>query len=270
MNTPRLIGTALLVITACTALPHRTSAAEHELRLLSSFETLQALGFTPDGVTYSPRGAELYISASADDGTGTQGVYQVTQDGELIRHITLPPPTPENGLIGFSITRATSGPKVGHFYMSSYNGLPTVNVFEFDRDFTLIGSFPVTGSASPGDGIAFNHLTRNLIVVDGGGNELIEVTTSGDHVRTIPLPFAHVVGLTFDVATGSYFGVDLGGVLKELSSDGDLLRTVDLTAFGVKNPVGIGAGQGRLFIADEGDPSNSAGVIHIFTSPRRD
>lgn len=266
MNRPRFVYTSLLAIAVYAALPERLSGAANELRLLGSFETLEALGFTPDGVTYSPQGAELYVSSAADDGTGTQGVYRVTQDGELIRYIALPP---ADGLLGASITRATSGATVGHFYMATFNGLPTVKVFEFDRDFTLVGSFTVTGSVAPGDGIAFNHLTRNLVVVDGGSNELIEVTTSGDFVRTIPIPFAHVVGLTFNAATGTYFGVDLGGLLRELSPDGEQLRTFDLTSFGVKNPVGVGAGQGRLFIADEGDPSNSAGVVHILTSPRR-
>ena len=78
--------------------------------------------------------------------------------------------------------------------MAEFTGLRTIRVFEFDPSFALVNGFPVNGTGSPGDGIAFNHVTRNLVVVDGGSNSLIEVTTSGDFVRMISIPNAHVVG----------------------------------------------------------------------------
>jgi hypothetical protein len=43
----------------------------------------------------------------------------------------------------------------------------------------------------------------------------------------------------------------------------------DLSDYGVSQPVGIGSGQGKLFVADEIDVPNSGGMIHIFKSPRR-
>lgn len=233
----------------------------HQLEFLSSFETLESLGFTPDGVTYSPQGARLMIVASADSGVGARGVFEVTQDGMLVDSF------PQENVL-FGVTRVTSGPKVNHFFMPEYNGLPTITVFEYDPSFNVVNSFSLTGSASPGDGIAFNHHTQRLVVADGGSNELIEVTTTGDFVRIIPLT-RHVVGMTFNQTTGTYFTVGNGFVVEELSTDGELLHSYDLSAFGVKSAVGIASGQSKLFIADEGDPPNTSGTIFIFRSPRR-
>jgi DNA-binding beta-propeller fold protein YncE len=260
----RLVLTFPLAFVLLAMPAAEVSAADTEaIELLGSFETLQSLGFTPDGISYSPQGGRLMIAASADSGVGARGVFEVTQDGRLIDPFSLPELT--TGLLGFSIERVSSGPKVGHFFMVEFNGLPNVTVYEFDASLAVVNSFPLNGSASPGDGIAFNHLTQHLLIADGGSNELIEVTTSGDLVRVIPT--VHAAGLAFNQATGTYFGVS--GGLFELSADGELLRTFDLTVFGVKNAVGIAYGQGKLFIADEGDPPNSGGAIYIFKSPHR-
>ena len=263
MKLSRCVVTLVLVsISGLIPVSQARGAQNGQLELLGSFETLLSLGFIPDGVSYSPQGGRLMIAASSDSGVGARGVFEVTQDGELVESFSIPQPA--TGLLGFSIKRASSGPHVNHFFMAEFTGQPTIRVFEFDPSFALVNSFPVTGTGSPGDGIAFNHVTQNLVVVDGGSNALIEVTTSGDFVRMISTPNAHVVGLTFHQPTGTYFGVDSGGILKELSTDGELLRSFDLTLFGVKNSVGIASGQGKLFIADEGDPPNSGGAIFIF------
>jgi hypothetical protein len=262
MKLSRLL-VAFVLFFVLAVIPRSAALQMDGLEFLGSFETLQSLGFTPDDVTYSPQGARLMIAASSDSGVGARGVFEVTQDGRLVDSFPLPELT--TGLLGFSIERVSSGPKVGHFFMVEFNGLPTVNVFEFDPNFAVINSFRVTGSASPGDAIAFNPVTRHLVIADGGSNELIEVTTSGELVRIIRTP--HANGLTFNHETGTYF-VASGG-LAEMSTDGQLLREFDLTAFGVENAVGIAYGQGKLFIADEGNPPNSRGAIYVFRSPNR-
>jgi hypothetical protein len=264
---PTRVVTKIALAAALTTLPLNLPALQNELELLGSFETLQSLGFTPDDVTFNPARGTLFISSAADSVVhpSTQGVYEVTQDGALLQHIT----TPAGALLGFSIARATSGPQVGHYFMAEFNGAPSVRIFEFDRDFVPMGEFIATGVASPGDGLAFNHLTRTLMLVDGGLSHLVELTTAGDPIRVIPTPGGHVVGLTFNQPTGTYLGVDSGGIMREFSADGDQLRVFDLTAYGVTNSVGIASGQGKLFIADEDDPPNTGGAIYIFKSPRR-
>jgi hypothetical protein len=252
---------------ALATLPLNLPALQPDLELLGSFETLESLGFTPDDVVFNPARGTLLISSAADSVVppSTQGVYEVTQDGALLQHIATPPGV----LLGFSITRATSGPQVGHYFMAEFNGSPSVSIFEFDRDFVPVNEFLVSGVASPGDGLAFNHLTRTLMLVDGGFSHLVEVTTAGDPIRLIPALGSHVVGLTFNQPTGTYLGVDSGGIMREFSTDGDPLRVFDLTVYGIKNSVGIAAGQGKLFIADEDDPPNTGGAIYTLRSPRR-
>ena len=263
MRTPRILM-RIAIAAALTTLP-LSLPAQAELELLYSFETLESLGFTPDDVAFNPARGTLFIASAADSVVhpSTQGVYEVTQDGVLLQHIATPPGV----LLGFSITRATSGPKVGHYFMAEFNGLPSVRIFEFDRDFVPVNEFSATGVASPGDGIAFNHVTRALMLVDGGSGDMIELTTSGDPIRTIST--GHVAGLTFNQPTGTYLGVNSGGAMTEFSPDGEVLRHIDLTVYGVKNSVGIASGQGKIFIADEDDPPNTGGAIHVFRSPRR-
>lgn len=243
-----------------------TEVPDTALEFLGSFETLQSLGFTPDDVAYSPQGGRLMIAASADSGAGVRGVFEVTQDGRLVDAFPLPEPSPTVGLMGFSITRVSRGPNVGNFFMVDFNGQPNVTVFEFDPTFAVVNSFPLTGSASPGDAIAYNHLTQNLLVPDGGSNEMIEITTSGEVVRRFNRN-VHANGIAWNQETGTYFIVS--GGLAEMSADGEELRRFDVTSFGVRAAVGIASGQGKLFIADEGEPPNTSGAIYIFRSPQR-
>ena len=263
MRTPRIV-TRMAIAAALATLPLNLPA-QAELELLDSFETLESLGFTPDDVAFNPARGTLFVSSAADSVVppSSQGVYEVTQDGVLLQHIATPPDV----LLGFSITRATSGPQVGHYFMTEFNGAPSMRIFEFDRDFAPVNEFSVTGVAAPGDSIAFNHVTRTLMLVDGGSGHMVEVTTSGDPIRVIPA--GHVAGLTFNQPTGTYLGVNSGGAMTEFSVDGEVIRHIDLTVYGVKNSVGIASGQGKIFIADEDDPPNTGGAIHIFKSPRR-
>ena len=265
----RLVFAAALTAFSVSMVAPAAEVAElrqGDLEFLGGFETLHSLGFTPDDVAYNPQGGRLLVTASADSGVGARGVFEVAQDGRLVDAFTLPEPSATVGLLGFSITRVSAGPRVGNYFMADFNGLPTVTVFEFDPTFTIVNRFPLTGSASPGDAIAFNHLTQHLLVPDGGTNEMIEITTSGELVRRSNRN-VHANGIAFNQSTGTYFIVS--GGLAEMSTDGEQLRTFDLTPFGIRGAVGVAYGQGKLFIADEGEPANSSGAIYIFRSPRR-
>lgn len=236
-----------------------------DLELLARFETFESLGFSPDGVTYGPPKSRLFIASAGAEVPNLTGIFEVTQKGELVRHIPLPPAS--EGSFGYSITRATSGPHVGHFFLANFNSMPTTEVLELDEDWNLLNSFEVTGSVFPGDGMTFNHLTQNLAIIDLGSNELFEVTTTGEPVRSFSIPC--MAGVTFNIPTGTYFGVCPGATLFEMSTAGELIRFFDLRKHGILQPVGIGSGQGKLFIGDEIDVPNSGGFIYIFRSPRR-
>lgn len=253
-----------LVLVAMLAIPTGVHG-QGTLEPLGSFETFDSLGFSPDGVTYQPKKAHLLISSAvtAADVPSEPGVFETTTTGDLIRHIDI-----DEGL-GLSITKATSGPGVGHVFMVAYEGPGDgqASVVEFDEAWNVIGGFEVAGVA-PGDGIAWNHRTQTLVILDrdAGPPVLIEVTPEGDVLRTLPVPC--MAGVTFNIPSGTYFGVCTDGTLLEIDTTGTVLRSFNLGEYGVSQPVGIGSGQGKLFIADEIDVPNSGGVIYIFKSPR--
>ena len=85
-----------------------TVSSAQELRFLSSFETANSLGFSPDGVTY--QAGNLFISSAGQSPSGgcdascqakiAQGVFEVTQSGALVATIDI---ASISGLLGFSI-----------------------------------------------------------------------------------------------------------------------------------------------------------------------
>jgi len=233
------------------------------LVVLGKFETCQSLGFSPDGVTYSPRKSRLFITAAGSDYCNGTGIFELSLDGELIKQIHFP-----SGYgLGYSITRASSGPKNGHFFLVEFNNTPTVRVVEFDSCCEMVNEFLFTGGEHPGDGIAFNHKTKNLAILDAEYG-VFEVTTSGELVQFFPTPCS--AGITYNKKTGTYFGLKHEPeILYEFTTYGEMLRSFDLSQYGVEQPVGIGYGQGKLFIADEIDFPNTGGYIWIFKSPKR-
>lgn len=253
----------LLIITIFAWVTYAEKPDDNTLILLGGFETCESLGFSPDGVTYSPKKSRLFISASGEDVcTGQRGVFEVTLDGEVKKMIYIP------WNFGFSITRVTSGPKVGHFFLVDYNSTPTVRVLEYDKDWEKVNEFIFTGASNPGDGIAFNHITQNLAICDGCRG-VFEITTSGDLVNFFPISFC-LAGMTFNIETGTYFGLGHSPpTLYEFTTSGEIKRIFDLSEYGVMQAVGIGSGQGKLFIADEIDSPNVGGYIWIFKSPHR-
>jgi hypothetical protein len=232
----------------------------YTLKCLGRFETLEALGFSPDDATFSPEhGGRLFLSATADAEQGTQKVFEVTLSGKLIRSFDLPVVVP---ILGYSIARVSSGPKVGHFFLIQYSGGAQVQVWEFDQAFNKVNQFQVDGEGNPGDAIAYNRRTGTLMITDPSpsGGKLIEVTTNGKELTSFPAP-GGVNGMTFNETTGTYFGV-MGGSMVEFSTSEIIINSYDLSGFGVTMAVGIAYGQGMFFIADEGR-ENDIGYIYI-------
>ncbi len=158
--------------------------------------------------------------------------------------------------------------------MASYTGGPEVSVLEFDADWNLVGQFPFTGVCSPGDGIAYNPVSGTLLISDICGNDndpsgsrIFEVTMQGVPVRSFSaLPCGDVAGIVFNLPTQTYLAVCWGqSTLQEFSMNGEPLRSWDLGAYGVRLPVGIAAGEGKVFIAAAVDyPCPCGGLIYTF------
>jgi hypothetical protein len=260
MKVRNLIQLGLITLTLPMAAPTRAPAAS-DMEYLGFIETLNAFNFTPDDIAFSPKhGGRLFVTASADSGVGVAGVFELTEGGVLVQALPLPPdPT---GLLGFSIARVTDGPLNGHFFLADFNGTPNINIFEVDENFQQVRVLPLTAAASPGDAIAYNSRANTLAVVDRGvSGYMLEVSLDGDPIAVVAAP--NPPGLAFDHARGTFLGAGGSGMI-EFSTSGELLNTWDLSPFGVSGAVGIAVGNGnRIFIADEGDPPNGIGLVHI-------
>ncbi len=229
------------------------------LEYLGNFETLVSLGFTPDDVTYSiEKGGTLFISSAGPE--GTQGIYEVSLEGELIQSF----PIPLYLGLGYSIARVSNGPQNGHFFLVRYTSLPETQVYEYDGNFNLLNQFSMVGTVHPGDAVAYDSKAKTLMISDCGDSycTYFELTTIGEQLNIFQ--GINSTGLTFNDKTGTYFGVD-GIRMVEFSTSGIAIHIYDLTQFGIYGAVGIAYGNGELFIADEGRGSeaNSIGIIHI-------
>lgn len=247
--------------TYCRALP-----------LIGSFETFNRLGFSPDGVTIKPYESrysmtgELIISSAGPN----PGLFRTTPYGVLLKHIPFPSDIHPQGSLGFGVAYATAGPRRGHYFLPEFTGTPEINVYELDSRFKYISHFKVTGLGCPGDDIAFNPVTQNLVVVDmcagPGFGALIEVKTNGEPVRSFPTPT--VAGVTYNEHSRTYFGAS-GRFLVEFNRNGQFLRQFDLEECGAgTNAVGVAYREGLLYVTDEGDPPDTGGMVYIFLAPR--
>lgn len=160
------------------------------LEYLGNFETLAAFGFVPHNLTYSPKKAHLFITQSGLPHS-TEGIYEVTRKGVLVRHI------PFNDLnsqlsagehyFGWSIGCATSGSKVGHFFLGEVHANPTL-IHEFDSHWNWVNCFSLTSPYSdshPGEGIGFNHISKMLLIGQEPYPGVQEVTVTGEFIREL-------------------------------------------------------------------------------------
>jgi hypothetical protein len=242
------------------------------LKYLGNFETLAAMGFVPHNLTYSPKKAHLFIISSPLPHSN-QGIYEVTREGILLRHIPFDDldsqlPAGEH-YFGWSIGCATSGPKVGHFFLGEVHSNPTL-IHEFDAHWNWVNSFSLTSpynDSHPGEGIGFNHISKTLLIGQEPYPGILEVSTTGEFKRELKNLWGGN-GICYAISNRTYFCTDFhGGTLGEFSTEGNLLRTWDLRPYGVKQPIGIAWGQDRLFIADMIDDYSSGGYIHVFKCP---
>jgi len=253
----------LLALAALAALAAggRMEAAPPPLVHLYTFATPPDL--SADDLVYSPAGGGRLVVVAVNP---ISMLYETTVRGRALSEYP--------GLGSFSLTRATRGPAQGHFFQAG--GAPWLTVAEFDEDFNHVGNCAVKlGGAYvvPGDAVAFNHHRMTFLVSDLDANLIHEVDCrgGGTWVRSItPTGFLAPAGMTFDVSSGTYFGVlHLDSVLVQFDDLGTLVREIDLKPFGVQQPVGITLGQGKLFIADElkGELNDTTGYIYVFRVP---
>ncbi len=251
------------------------AAGDEELSLLFTFRT-EPYGFTPDDVTFSPRGGDLLFIASGDWSppcdTAQQpgrGIYRLTVTGRLVESIPLPAEIADIWGVGYGITIATNGREVGNVYLTDYTGTPDMGVAVLGKDFDFLGEFRMTGTAWPGDAIAYNPTQKTLWVPDVGGGNIVEIGLDGTPIAGPFRTSCAITGLTYNVVTQTFFGVCAWDhKLLEIDSSGVELRSFDLVGYGIEQPVGVAAGHDMLFIADEGD-CNNQGIVWVFRSPKK-
>jgi hypothetical protein len=241
--------------------PTALGEASEKLALLYSFET--GSGFSPDDLVFSPANGGRLIIVGVEPST----LSEWTVDGEMVSQYS--------GLGGNSITRSTRGPNMGHFFQAG--GAP-IGIFEYAEDFAFIRHCVVSVEppsiiSAPGDGLAFNHHRSTFLVSDLPANLIHEVDCRGEGtlVRSFaPSGFSAPAGMTFDVSSGTYFGVlHMENALVQFDDTGTLIRWFDLAEYGVQKPVGVTVGQGKIFIADELSDSRHdiTGFIYVFMKP---
>lgn len=264
-----VVGVAVFLMCALTTTAGARGAGSTkplrpELVYLYSFET--GTGFSPDDVAFSAAGGPQLVIVSA----GPAGLFEMTVRGEMGDQYP--------ALGANSITMSTRGPGKGH-YFQAWGGGGTIAIYEYAEDFMFVRSCAVSlegvPHGYPGDAVAFNHYRSTLLVSDLPANLIHEVDCQGDgaFVRSItPVGFAAPAGLTFDVSTGTYYGVlHMECALVQFDDTGALIRWIDLRPYGVQKPIGVTLGQGKMFIADElvGDLHDKTGFIHVFKEPAR-
>lgn len=245
------------------------------LIFLEKIDIFTSLGISPDDITYDPTSNHLFISAANDERHGTPesnnspfktGIFELTLDGELVRQIPFEAivDTNKSGFLGYSIARVSNGPTAGHFFLVGLSGEGKGYVNEFDKNWNWINTFIVNSTKQnthPGDGIVHNPISGNLVIAEEVSGEIIEITTDGTFMRAFPN--INVQGITYSEKTGTYFGVHTSKWLREISSDGKILREIDLEQYGVGQPVGITVVGDKLYITDELE-TNTGGYLFIF------
>jgi hypothetical protein len=256
---PAVTGT-LLPTSTSTFIPttSHTSPKLESLHLVESYDVAGTLGISPDDLVYDPSTGHLIVTASGDN-VYQQGIFEITLDGKLVRQI----PQPDcNGNI-FGITRINQGTQEGHFLLVGL-GFPTSTVCEYDANWQPVNTFPVTSphpDGRPGDGIAYNPVSMTILITEEVDGEIFELSVSGEPLRVFSGVF--VQGLTYNETTGTFFGLNTTNLLYDISTEGLILQTVDLSLYGIEQAVGIALAEGKLYIADEME-GNSGGTIYIF------
>jgi hypothetical protein len=244
------------------------SASPASLTLISSIDIFDSLGIGPDDITYSSQDDTLIIS-SIDPPNENAGIFEITQDGILVRQLPLPAPG-----FGYSISYAKRSKGVSSVFMGEYNGTSSIQVLELTYpELQIQNQFTFVGGVMPGDGIAYSAAKpEKLAIVDLGfsPNTVFEMTPDGESLLRVyeTPPFA---GMTAKPVAGGplqgWYAVNhMEALLYEVSSLGDITRVFDLKSFGVQQPIGVAAGGGRIFVADE-RTDNAGGYLYIFKAP---
>jgi len=112
-----------------------------------------------------------------------------------------------------------------------------------------------TDSVLPGgaDGIAFDHTSGNLILVDSSFAQAVEITTDGAFVSSLPLPAHHPEGIDV-LPSGDLLVVDNSlGMLLHVAPSGSLVSSWPIELGGYANGVAYEPRSRSAFITDDGD-----------------
>ncbi len=249
----------------------------------------------PAGITYVPQRDRLML---ADSEVNEMPIFQNVNLWELTNDGTVQ----ETG-VTTSFTSEPTGVTVntgnGHMFVASdddrevYEVDPGIDGLYGTGDDSVVGSFDteVFGSSDP-EGLTHDSLRNEIALVDGLAREVYKVAPGpnglfdgvDDTVSNFDLQAMGVddpEGIAYSESTDTYVIVDRGpDIVVEVTPDGTLLRTVDISAAG-PNPraAGIAVAPSSVdpnveswYIVDRGvdnnsDPSENDGLLYEFNPP---
>ena len=233
------------IIALTSALAHG-NCAQAQLTLLRSFSTEQAVPLGPDGIAYHEDSDELYV---VDSTSGS--LFRLTMAGQLIDSFVNPELSFYEGI--------TALPD-GNLLVSD-GGMGTLTVFTPELEMEE-APLDITATSSSPNGVVMVEKTDSLFITDDNVVQIMEIDPEGRLLgqfltNDVDPSFLEPEGIAFEPASGHLLAVDDDqGRLYELTTDGQLIRDVDLEALtGFTDPEGLSyhSPTRTLFIAFDGD-----------------
>ena len=295
-------GLCYLVLAACWLVFCSQTQAAFRSTLIQTIDTSRWSPPSPDpsGIVYLPTSDTLLVSdAEVNEMFIYSGanVYETMLSGNLIGTWTTLPFSDEP-------TGVTFNPRNNHLFFSDDTG--TRRVYElnpgadelYGTSDDIITSFKTGdfGSQDP-EGVTIANLdgVDVLFIVDGVNREVYRVhpgpngrfdgvPPAGDdqvtHFDTLSLGLDDPEGICFNPDSGTLYAVGKpSGTLFEITTDGALVQTIDISAANARKPAGLAYGpssqnpaQMSIYIAARGvdndsDPNENDGKIYEMSLP---
>jgi hypothetical protein len=290
----RFFGSLLLAAAILLSFltPNSVAGAAGDPTLVQIIDTSQWNPPSPDpsGITYWPaRNHLVVVDGEVEEMPIFAGanVFQATLAGSLVRTYDIS--QTNNEPVGIDIDVAPNG----HFFISNDSTKQIYDIYlgsdgQFNTGDDVVRQFSTTnfGNTDP-EGLTLG--AGKLFTVDGGGKEIFSNTAGGDglfgtaddtvsHFDVESLGVGDPEGVDYNPASGTLYIADRKGKrVFEVTTNGTLVRSIDLRPWGVLNPGDVTLAPGsnnssetHLYVAARGvdnntDPNENDGKIYEIT-----
>jgi hypothetical protein len=215
-------------------------------------------------------------------------VWELTLSGSIVRTANISNIAPTVVPMSNEPTGVAWNSTNGHYYFSDDNVLrifdlnpgPDGIVGTFDDSWTSFSTQTV-GSGDP-EGITYDSWHNTLFVVDGVNKEIYRFTTEGNLIDQFDIEQYGVMdaeSIEFNAYSGTLYVLNGRNQIIEISTDGALIDTYDISAAHAIAPAGLvyapasdGSGEMRFYIVDRGidnnyDPNIVDGKMYEMSAP---